>query len=130
MAFETTWTVRLSDVDDSGLIYYPRLFVAANNAVESLMLDAGRPPMNDRDVLLPVVGAEASYRSPLRRGDVVTLSVSVSLGTTSLSFHVEGTREGTEACSMTERHVAVDPDTFTKVELPPSVRESFAPHEE
>lgn len=92
--FEHEFTVRFGDVDQAGVVYFPRYFDFFHRTFETFLEDAGvsfREMMMKDRVGFPAVHAEADYRSPLFLGDRCTLALSVvKVGRASVTFQYDG----------------------------------------
>jgi len=133
MEFTCTSIVRLYDTDAAGFHFYGAQFRFAHEALEDFLEHIGQPiaaTIRDRDVLFPVVHAEADYRAPLAVGDRLTVKVVVkALGDRSFSM---GYRlllaDGREAGSVMTVHASVAAATGASCPLPERVRTAFAPY--
>jgi acyl-CoA thioesterase FadM len=70
--FEKAGEVKLADTDAAGLLFFANLFKLAHDAYESFMTSTGlglNQIIQNMDYLLPIVHAEADYKSPLRLGN-------------------------------------------------------------
>ncbi|MGE3855209.1 MAG: acyl-CoA thioesterase [Planctomycetota bacterium] len=87
--FEHVLTVRFSEVDCAGVVYFQRAFDYAHRAIEELLEAAGCDIASNfaRGFGLPLVHAEAEYQRPMLLGERLTVSVSVErMGTSSLKL--------------------------------------------
>jgi len=125
--------VRLYDTDAAGFHFFGAQFRFAHEALEEFVAHIGQPigkTIRDREVLFPVVHAEADYRAPLSVGDRLTVRVVVrALGDRSFSM---GYRlllaDGREAGSVMTVHASVSGATGAACPLPEQVRAGFAPY--
>lgn len=133
MEFSCTAVVRLYDSDAAGFLFFGAQFRFAHAALEEFLAHIGQPigiTIRDREVLFPVVHAEADYRVPLAVGDRLRIMVVVrALGDRSFSM---GYRlllpDGREAGSVMTVHAAVSAATGKACPLPEQVRTAFAPY--
>jgi 1,4-dihydroxy-2-naphthoyl-CoA hydrolase len=133
MEFSCESVVRLYDTDAAGFLFFGAQFRFAHEALEEFVGHIGQPigaTIRDRDVLFPVVHAEADYRVPLAVGDRLQIAVVVrALGDRSFSM---GYRlllaDGREAGSVMTVHASVSAATGTSCPLPEKVRTAFAPY--
>jgi len=133
MEFTSESTVRLYDTDAAGFLFFGAQFRFAHEALEGFLEHLGFPIaqlIRGRQVLFPVVHAEADYRTPLTVGDRLTVRVVVrALGERSFTI---GYRlllaDGRDAGSVTTVHAALDPATGTSCQLPDAVRVAFGPY--
>ena len=133
MEFSCEVRVRLYDTDAAGFHFYGAQFRFAHEALEEFLDHIGQPigkTIRDREVLFPVVHAEADYRAPLAAGERLTVRVVVrALGDRSFSM---GYRlllaDGREAGSVMTVHASVFAATGAACPLPEQVRTAFAPY--
>jgi len=133
MEFACETVVRLYDSDAAGFLFFGAQFRFAHEALEEFVAHIGQPigvTIRDREVLFPVVHAEADYRVPLAVGDRLSVKVVVrALGERSFSM---GYRlllaDGREAGSVMTVHASVSAATGKACPLPEQVRTAFAPY--
>lgn len=130
-----THPVHLDDTDAAGVIHFTRLFVFAHHAYESLLHRLGLPVrkvLAEGEVFLPIVHAEADYRLPIRLGDELTLTLTLSrLGETSFTTRTVVTlSNGEEAGIVTLVHAAIDPRSGSKMRLPGELVDGLSPFSE
>lgn len=120
-------TISLSQVDGAGILYFSRIFEICHLAFERFLAahEGARltaESMQRHDWLLPVVHAEADYRSPLRLGDPVSIEVHVeSRGQSSVTFGFRVTGPGGLAAAVRHVHVAIDKASFRSRPLPDDI---------
>ncbi len=106
--------VRFEDVDAARIVFFPRFFHYAHEAMEAFFdrLDGGYHGLViTRQVGLPAVHVEADFKSPLRYGDRVRVGVVIEkVGTTSLTLRFDMTRIAGNVPVATLRHVVVSTD--------------------
>lgn len=133
MEFACETVVRLYDTDAAGYHFYGAQFRFAHEALENFLEHVGQPiatTIRDREVLFPVVHAEADYRAPLALGDRLIVRVVVrALGERSFTI---GYRlmlpDGREAGSVATVHAAVAAASGASCPLPDAVRAAFGPY--
>ncbi len=133
MEFTSESVVRLYDTDAAGFLFYGSQFRFAHEALEKFLEHVGLPiarVVREREVLYPVVHAEADYRAPLAVGDRLTVRIEVlDLGERSFSI---GCRlllaDGREAGSVKTVHATVAAATGASCPLPDAVRATFGPY--
>lgn len=115
--------VALHDVDAGGVMFFAHLFRHAHDAYESFMADIGQPLdrlIREGPTLLPLVHAEADYRTPLRHGQDVSVRMSVAaLGNSSFTLDyrfVDG--EGRTCARARTVHAHLDGDRAASAPLP------------
>ena len=122
-----THTVRFSEVDAAGILFFSRVFEIAHAAYEALLAERGTPLrqlVHDERWTLPLVHAEADYHAPMRLGDEVSVQVAIeAIGSTSLTLRFTlAAPSGQPLATVRHVHVAVDRATFRPVPLPEGVR--------
>ena len=133
MEFVSQSIVRLYDSDAAGFHFFGAQFRFAHEALENFLDHIGLPIariIRDRELLFPVVHAEADYRAPLAVGDRLIIRVVVrALGDRSFTM---GYRfflaDGREAGSVMTVHAAVAAATGAPCPLPDAVRAAFGPY--
>lgn len=90
--FTCTTPIRFADIDQAGIVYYPRFFHLFHLAFEELWR-ARVGPRAYADLLVrdrigfPAVKADCEFVAPLRFGDVAEIELGISrLGTKSITF--------------------------------------------
>jgi 1,4-dihydroxy-2-naphthoyl-CoA hydrolase len=133
MEFTSESIVRLYDTDAAGFHFYGSQFRFAHEALENFFDHIGLPiakTIRERQILFPVVHAEADYRAPLAAGDRLTVRVVVrALGERSFSL---GYRlllaDGREAGSVVTVHAAVNAASGASCPLPDALRTALGPY--
>ncbi len=138
MAFRTQIKVCFSDIDNAGIVYYPRFLHYFHLAVEEffaaqLEVDFAEV-LHGRNLSLPTVHVEADFRRRLSYGDHIDMEVSVlEVGRTSVRWGYRGYRVGEDDELVVEGSnvtVCVRMDTFAKVEVPEWLRRGLAAYQE
>ncbi|MGE0789458.1 MAG: acyl-CoA thioesterase [Sandaracinaceae bacterium] len=133
MAFESRLKVRFGDEDHAQIVYYPRFFHFFHCAFEDFFDEQGFPYRACLDVDRvgwPAVHAEADFSRPVRFGEWVTTTVSVTkIGTKSASFHFAVRAEdGAAVCSGTVVVACISMDDYRGREIPEKYRTLFERH--
>ena len=133
MEFTSESIVRLYDTDAAGFLFFGSQFRFAHEALENFLEHLGFPVgglIRGREVLFPVVHAEADYRAPLAVGDRLAVKVSVdAIGERSFTIAYRlGLPDGREAGSAVTVHAALDPRTGASRTLPEAVRIALGPY--
>lgn len=124
-AFSYAFSVRLHDTDAAGRLFFGHLFRHAHDAYEAFMEQAGLPLarlIEEGEILLPLVHAEADYHRPLCQGDRVEVRVTVQeirtrsfevgyrfqtdgdvLAATAQTVHLQVNRDGLPASCLSEQ---------------------------
>ena len=137
MAFQTRIKVRFGDEDHAGIVYFPRFLHFFHCAFEDFFDEQGHPYrrcLDEDRVGWPAVHVETDFRSPLRFGDVLHVTVTVaSLGRRSATFRYVGRRGDADGPLVAEARitvVAVGMDDFRPRPIPPRYRRLFEAHME
>ena len=118
-------TIRLSETDATGVLYFSELLKLAEEALEAF-LHTKNFTVNDlienTPFLMPIVHAEADYVAPLKVGDVVDIELSLSeVGESSFTLQSRLLKEGVEAGRTKIIHVVISKKTGQGVPIPESV---------
>ena len=135
MTYSKLIKVCFSDIDNAGIVYYPRFLHYFHLAVEEffaaeLGIDFA-DVLHTRNVSFPTVHVEADFRLRLKYGDRIDIEVRVlHVGRSSIRWGYRGYRgvaaPGSdllvEGSNVT---VCVTSDTFDKIEVPAWLREGL-----
>ena len=135
MTYSKLIKVCFSDIDNAGIVYYPRFLHYFHLAVEEffaaeLGIDFA-DVLHTRNVSFPTVHVEADFRRRLKYGDRIDIEVRVlQVGRSSITWGYRGYRgvaaPGSdllvEGSNVT---VCVTSDTFDKIEVPDWLREGL-----
>lgn len=105
-----SFRVRWSEADPAGIAYYPRFFEWFDVATDALFASVGERwermfPANEI-VGVPIIDASASFRSPVRYGDEVTIESEI-IDLTEKTFRVEHRLSvGSTLCATGREHRA------------------------
>lgn len=108
--------IYLRDTDATGVIYFTELQRIALEAFED-HFDL-KKMLSQENFLLPIVHAEADYKVPLRCGDEVEISFTLTPGISSLTVSYQIMLRDVLAAAVTIVHVAVDRQTLVSIPLP------------
>jgi 4-hydroxybenzoyl-CoA thioesterase len=139
MAFRKPIKVCFGDIDNAGIVYYPRFMHYFHLALEEFFpVELGvdyADVLHKRNVSLPTVHLESDFRRKLRYGDQINMEVRViHMGRSSITWGYKGYR-----LSMEEEVVVVEgqnvtvcvrTDTFEKVEVPEWLRKGLTDYME
>lgn len=132
MGFHVAVKVRFSDVDNAGIVYYPRFFHYFHVAFEEMFSEKFGIPyvdvLNVEKVGFPAVRVENDFKAPLRFGDVADVEIGVArLGSKSVTFtYVLRRGKGGPVCADAKVTVAtVDMNDFRAIPIPPKYRTLF-----
>jgi 1,4-dihydroxy-2-naphthoyl-CoA hydrolase len=121
--FTDYYTVRLHDSDAAGVVFFANVFRIAHDVYEQFLKQLGYS-LPERfaagDFIIPIAHAEADYLHPLRVGDTVEITTTVTeIGDSSfaMKFRIVDS-DGRLLVTVKTVHVAVDGRTFRTMELP------------
>ena len=125
MAFRASIKVRFSDIDNAGIVYFPRFTHYFHLAMEEffgavLKIDYA-DALYKKKVSLPTVHLEADFRSRLKYGDTVDMEVKVvKIGNSSITWEYTGFNRRNEKVVVegSNTTVCVTTETFEKLEVP------------
>lgn len=122
--------VQFGDIDQAGIVYYPRFIHYFHVAMEQFFRDIvgiDYPQvMNEHKLGHPTVHLEVDFRVPLHYGDFVEIEVLIEkLGRTSVTWNYTVFTRGSDAVHATGRvtTVNIDLDSFEKREIPGWLRD-------
>ncbi len=128
MTFSYERPVRFEDVDAAGIVFFARFFNVCHEAMEAFFgpLEGGYPHLiTARKIGVPAIKVEATYKAPLRYGDVIVIDVhATQIGRTSATLRYDFRRKGDGVAVATIRHkvVCCDLRTVTPIPLPDDLR--------
>ena len=138
MSFRTPIKVCFSDIDNAGIVYYPRFLHYFHLAMEEffaseLGIDYA-DVLHKKNVSFPTVHVECDFRQRLRYGDRIDMEVKViHIGQSSITWGYNGYRTGNgreivvEGSNVT---VCVKTDVFEKIDVPEWLRQALKRHSE
>jgi 4-hydroxybenzoyl-CoA thioesterase len=136
MTFRTPIKVCFGDIDNAGIVYYPRFMHYFHLAIEEFF-GSGlginyAEVLHKRNLSLPTVRVESDFRRRLFYGDRIDMEVRVlKIGRTSITWGYRGFLAGSEQEIVVEGQnttVCVRTDSFEKIDVPPWLREALAPY--
>ena len=129
MTFRVPLKVRLSDIDQAGIVFYPNFFRYVNIALEeffSRKIGVDYPTLVIKHRIgLPTVHLESDFKHPMRFGDSFEVEMNVeSVGNSSITFAYAIHIGGKETVAVRGKKVTacLDLDTFEKKEIPEWLR--------
>ncbi len=134
MSFRATIPVRFQDVDAAGVLFFGRIFDYCHQAYEELIGSFGVDRAHyfaGADYLVPIAHAEADYRSPIRLGERVTVTIDVTrVGRASvrLRYRVTGPAAEDLRAEVMTVHAFVDRATMRPISIPEPLRGFFLGH--
>ena len=138
MPFRTSIKVCFSDIDNAGIVYYPRFMHYFHLAMEEFFANEMgieyADVLHKRNLSLPTVHLESDFRRRLRYGDRISMEVSqIDIGQTSITWKQEGYRRNGEEEMVVEGQnvtVCVKTDTFEKIDVPEWLRQGLTSYME
>ena len=137
MRFEFEKKVRFGEIDEAGIVYYPRFFNFYHLALEEFFEKAVGVPyaevIKGWQVGFPTVHVQADFFSPLAFGDVMTIALSISrIGRSSvrMKYRVTRKRDGAHAAEAELTVACVDMKTFRARTIPEQLRTVFERYHE
>ena len=132
MTFRRPIKVCFGDIDNAGIVYYPRFLHYFHLAMEEFFsseigIDYAEV-LHKRKLSLPTVHVEADFRRKMRYGDQINIEVRViQIGQTSVTWGYRGYRTADEEMVVEGQNVTVcvNPDTFEKTEVPEWLRKGL-----
>lgn len=129
MAFISQNKVRMHDTDMAGILYFPRQFRFAHDALEDFIESQGmtfEKILKEQKFVFVIVHAEADYILPLHVGDQLEVHLSVeSIGTTSFSINYQIFCEKNLVGTAKTVHVCLNSDTRMKINIPDGLKQSL-----
>ena len=133
MPFSKPIKVCFGDIDNAGIVYYPRFMHYFHLAMEEFFTsEMGidyADVLHKRNLSLPTVHLQSDFRRRLRYGDQINIEVRViHIGRTSITWGYAGFRTAGEEEIVVEGQnttVCVRTDTFEKREVPGWLRKSL-----
>ena len=132
-AYHQRQVIRFADVDWARVLYFPKQFDLLHGVMEDFfreVVGVSYAEMLQRDRIgFPTVHIDADFRAPLRFGEEADIALSVrELGRRKVVFRYDVTRPATGEITgvVTQTTVAIDPETWQTIEIPPRYREALA----
>ncbi len=124
--FEYTTRVNFYNCDPAGIMFFAEAFKFAHSAYEVFLtkLSSNRDYFNDDKIALPIIKTNAEYFKPLKSGDEIKITVSVTqLKEKSFELTYNIYNNQNDLCIIVETvHLCVDKSTFNKIELDSELR--------
>jgi 4-hydroxybenzoyl-CoA thioesterase len=133
MAFRAPIKVCFSDIDNAGIVYYPRFIHYFHLAMEEffnnvLGIDYSAV-LHERNVSCPTVHVECDFKRRMKYGDRIDMEVMIlKIGRSSITWGYRGYRAGGEEDVVVEGNnvtVCVKTDTFEKIDVPEWMRQGL-----
>ncbi|MEK7487474.1 MAG: thioesterase family protein [Planctomycetota bacterium] len=121
--------VRFGEIDEAGIVYYPRFFHYYHQLFEDFFYDylqlAYHEVLNDKNYGLPCVEIQASFKKPLSYGTSCSISLEIEqIGRKSIIWKYEIVLDATQDIAAEARitTVGVQMKTFQSTEVPDFLR--------
>ena len=133
MAFRAPIKVCFSDIDNAGIVYYPRFLHYFHLAMEEffstvLGIDYSEI-LHERNISFPTVHLESDFHRKIKYGDRIDMEVKVKkIGNSSVSWGYRGYLAGKKDEIVVEGGnvtVCVKSDSFEKIEVPKWLRDGL-----
>lgn len=125
--------VRMHDTDMAGILYFPRQFRFAHDALEDFVASEGlsfNEVFLKEEFVFVVVHAEADYLKPLVIGDVLEIHLSVErLGTSSFTMLYKIYKRNSDPVGTAKTvHVTLNSKTRETIPIPQKLRQRLEKH--
>ena len=131
--FHGSVKIRFGDVDNAGIVYFPRILDYCHRVFEDLFEQAGGIPydqlVNERKVGFPTVHIAADFKKKMNYGDVLDFKVSIpriSNSSADFRYRIFSGRSAELLADIMITVVAVDMVSFRPVPVPTDLRAAFA----
>lgn len=120
-------SIHRSDCDPAGIIYYPNYLDILEGAIEDWLGAEYGTLVRERGCGLAIVGAECTFRSPVRMGDRLRLSLRrVSLETDGAVLAIDGEAGGIPRLEARLTAACMELTPRRRIPLPPMLRAQLA----
>jgi len=137
MPFRAAIKVCFGDIDNAGIVYYPRFMHYFHLALEEFFANEMgidyAAVLHQRNLSLPTVHLESDFRRRLRYGDRINIEVGViNIGQSSITWGYKGYRGDEEEMVVEGQNVTVcvRTDTFEKIDVPEWLRQGLTSYME
>lgn len=129
-AFTVTRFATFADCDPAGLVFFPRFFTFAHDAVEGLARELAiwQDWFAHSDCACPIVAARSEFLSPVALGEQIKVHAKIEkLGTSSIEFQFEifNLASGKVAAKLVTNHVFVSKATSSSCPIPTKIRQAL-----
>ena len=130
MAFRAPIKVCFADIDNAGIVYYPRFMHYFHLAMEeffsSVMGIDYSAVLHERNISFPTVRVESDFKRRMKYGDQIDMEVKIlKIGQSSITWGYRGYLHEDEKVIVVEGNnvtVCVRTNTFEKIDVPPWLR--------
>jgi 4-hydroxybenzoyl-CoA thioesterase len=130
--YTADFPVRFGEIDNAGVVYYPRFFHYFHQAFEEWFGAALGVPYSElvgpQNIGFPAVRIETEFKAPLRYGERVRVELElVDIGQRSITMQYTLTRlpDGVLSARARITTAVVDNDSFKSIPIPDEWRERF-----
>ena len=125
--------VRMHDTDMAGILYFPRQFRFAHDALEDFVESIGLTfdqVFRQEKFVFVIVHAESDYYSPMRVGDKLEVHLSIiKVGETSFTVQYQLYNQHKKLVGAAKTvHVTLDSESRTKIPIPEKFKRSLLEH--
>lgn len=125
MPFTYRYTVRLSDTDAAGVIYFANLLSICHEAYEDSLLNFGIELnlfLIESAIAIPIVHTSANFKRPILWGDSLLVDLTpAQLSDTEFEIHYQLSTTHLVADALT-RHVCIHPSRRTRIPIPDKMK--------
>lgn len=132
MPFEASIRVCFGDIDNAGIVYYPRFMHYFHLAMEEFFANEMgfdfAEVLHKRNLSLPTVHLQSDFRRRMRYGDQINIEVRIiNIGQTSITWGYKGHRVVDKEMVVVGQNVTVcvRTDTFEKIDVPDWLRQGL-----
>ena len=132
MTYVTEFTVLFGEIDQAGVVYYPRFFHYFHQTFERWFGEALGVPystvVTDENLGFPSVRVDTEFVKPLRYGDRFKVELTLAdVGDRSITVQYRVTRlpDGEHVAQATVKKAAIRSDAFRSVPIPQEWRDRF-----
>ncbi len=125
MSFIYHRTVRLSDTDAAGVVYFTRLLSMCHEAYEESIAVAGinlKEFFNNSSTAIPIVRAEVNFFNPIFSGDKLLINLipqCLSNKEFEIAYQIFTASSSQECLAKANtKHVCINPQSRIKIQLP------------
>ncbi len=131
MPFTYQRTIRFSDTDAAGVVYFANILSICHESYEALLASGGidlNEFFSARSIAVPIVHASIDFLHPMRCGDVYQVQlqpIEIKASKFRLNYSIASTNQTSSnqiAAAAHTIHVCVKTDRREKTELPESLR--------
>ncbi len=124
MAFTYSRSIRFSETDAAGVVYFANVLTFCHEAYEASLIASGidvRSFFSGQAIAVPIVHAEVDYFKPMFCGDQITIALVPTLSKPSefeISYQLSNAQPIAKALT---RHVCISPETRSRQDLLPEL---------